>query len=58
MSTDFWEKQPPKLFYKKKVVAAVLRNFFKFAGKHLCQSPLFNKVAGLLGALFLLNISG
>ena len=25
----------------------VLRNFAKFAGKHLCQSLFFNKVAGL-----------
>ena len=25
----------------------VLRNFTKFTGKHLCQSLLFNKVAGL-----------
>ena len=26
---------------------SVLRNFTKFAGKHLCQSLFFNKVAGL-----------
>ena len=26
---------------------AVFRNFEKFTGKHLCQSLLFNKVAGL-----------
>ena len=25
----------------------VLRNFGKFTGKHLCQSPFFSKVAGL-----------
>ena len=25
----------------------VLRNFAKFTGKHLCQSPFFNKVVGL-----------
>ena len=24
MSTDFWEKQPPKLFYKKKVLLLFL----------------------------------
>ena len=24
-----------------------LRNFAKFTGKHLCQSPFFNKVTGL-----------
>ena len=27
----------------------VLGNFAKFTGKHLCQSPFFNKVAGLSG---------
>ena len=32
-----------ELFYKK----GVLRNFAKFTGKDLCQSLLFNKVAGL-----------
>ena len=33
----------PEVFCKK----GVLRNFAKFAGKHLCKSPFFNKVAGL-----------
>ena len=33
----------PKVFCKK----GVLRNFEKFTRKHLCQSLLFNKVAGL-----------
>ena len=33
----------PEVFCKK----SVLRNFAKFSGKHLCQSLLFNKVAGL-----------
>ena len=33
----------PELFCKKDV----LRNFTKFAGKHLCQRLFFNKVAGL-----------
>ena len=33
----------PEVFYRK----GVLRNFAKFTGKHLCQSLLFNKVAGL-----------
>ena len=32
----------PEVFCKK-----VVRNFAKFTGKHLCQSPIFNKVAGL-----------
>ena len=31
------------MFYKK----GVFKNFSKFTGKHLCQSLLFNKVAGL-----------
>ena len=31
----------------------VLRNFAKFTRKHLCQSLLFNKVAGLLRWLLL-----
>ena len=31
------------MFYKK----CVLRNFAKYKGKQLCQSLLFNKVAGL-----------
>ena len=29
------------------VKKAVLRNFIKFSGKHLCQSLFFNKVPGL-----------
>ena len=33
----------PKVFYDK----SVLKIFSKFTGKHLCQSPFFNKVAGL-----------
>ena len=33
----------PEVFCKK----SVLRNLAKFAGKHLCQSLFFNKVAGL-----------
>ena len=35
--------QPPEVFCKK----AVLKYFAKFAEKHLCQSLIFNKVAGL-----------
>ena len=38
-----FQKQPPKLFYKK----GFLKIFEKFTEKHLCQSPLFNNVAGL-----------
>ena len=33
----------PEVFCKN----GVLRNFTKFTGKHLCQSPFFNKVTGL-----------
>ena len=32
----------PEVFCEKDV----LKNFAKFTGKHLCQSPFFNKVAG------------
>ena len=39
----------PEVFCKK----GVLRNFTKFAGKHLCQSLFFNKVAGLRPATLL-----
>ena len=37
---------------------SVLRNFTKFTGKHLCQSPFFNKVAGLTPATLLKKNSG
>ena len=40
---DTFQKQPPEVFCKK----GVLRNFAKFAGKHLCQSFFLNKIAGL-----------
>ena len=33
----------PKMFCKR----SVFKNFTKFTGKYLCQSPYFNKVAGL-----------
>ena len=51
-------KQPPEVFYKK----GALKNFTKFTGKHLCQSLVFNKVAGLrpeqnTSGRLLLNIS-
>ena len=39
----------PEVFCKK----GVLRNFSKFAGKHLCQSLSFNKVAVLRPATLL-----
>ena len=39
----------PEVFCKK----GVLRNFAKLAGKHLCQSLFFNKVAGLSFATLL-----
>ena len=38
----------PEVFFKKDV----RRNFAKFTGKHLCQSPFTNKVAGLRPAIF------
>ena len=37
------QKQPLDVFCKK----GVFKNFTKFAGKHLCQSFFFNKVAGV-----------
>ena len=43
--TEFYilRSRRPKVFCKK----GVLKNFAKFTGKHLCQSPFFDKVAGL-----------
>ena len=41
----------PEVFCKK----AVLKNFAKFTGKHLCQRLFFNKVAGLMRATLLKN---
>ena len=40
---------PPEVLCKK----VVLKNFTKFTGKHLCQSLLFNKIAGLRPATLL-----
>ena len=37
------------MFYEK----GVLKNFTKFTGKRLCQSPFFNKVAALSPATML-----
>ena len=42
-STYRFRSSRSEVFCKK----GVLRNFAKFAGKHLCQSLFFNKVAGL-----------
>ena len=41
LSKDLFRSSRADVFYKK----AVLRNFTKFTGKHLCQSLFFNKVA-------------
>ena len=41
----------PEVFCKK----AVLRNFGKFTGKHLCQSLFFNKVAEISTNTFSYN---
>ena len=46
-TAEVW-KQSSRGFCKK----GVLENFAKFTGKHLCQSPFFNKVAGLRPATF------
>ena len=42
------ESSRPEMFCKK----GVLKNFTKFTEKHLCQSLLFNKVAGLRRLMF------
>ena len=47
--TSKHEKQSSEVFCKKNV----LKNFTKFKGKHLRQSPFFNKVAGLGPAILL-----
>ena len=41
--TKIWQLMAPEVFCQKSVV----NNFVKFTKKHLCQSLLFNKVAGL-----------
>ena len=46
----FNRSSPPEVFCKK----GVLRNFTKFTGKHLCQSPFFNKY-GLFFNFFCVN---
>ena len=38
-----FQKQPPEVFYKKRV----FKNFAKFTEKLLCQSLFFNKFAGV-----------
>ena len=43
MNDFYFKKQPPEVFRKR----GVFKNLTKFAGKHLCQSLSFNKVAGL-----------
>ena len=45
------QKPSPEVFYKK----GVLRNFLKFTGKHLCESLFFNKVAGKIAVVSLIN---
>ena len=49
---DSYRSSLPEVFCKE----GVIRNFVKFAGKHLCQSFFFNKVAGLRPATLLKNI--
>ena len=44
-----YRSRRPEVFCQK----AVLKNFVKFSGKHLCQSFFFNKVAGLRPASLL-----
>ena len=49
------QKQPLEVFFEKKVF---LKNFTKFVGKHLCQSLVFNKIAGPRPATLLKRDSG
>ena len=49
MAHTLYRSSRPKVFCKK----GVLRNFAKFTGKHLWQSLLFNKIAGLRTATLL-----
>ena len=44
--TTGYKSSRPEVFSKK----GVLKNFWKFAGKHLCQSLFLNKVADLRSA--------
>ena len=44
-------KAAPEVFCKK----GVLKNFTNFTEKHLCQSLFFNKVAGLMPAIFFIK---
>ena len=43
------QKQPQDVFYKR----GALKNFAKFAGKHLCRNIFLNKVVGLRHAILL-----
>ena len=40
------------------LLKSALRNFVKFAGKNLCQSLFFNKVAGVMDAILFKKESG
>ena len=51
---DFqYRSSRPEVFYKK----GLLRNFAKCAGKRLCESFFFNKVAGLRHGCFPVNFT-
>ena len=51
-SKDTHRENPEAVVQRCSVRKDVLRNFTKFTGKHLCQSPFFNKVAGLMLCFF------
>ena len=42
------QKQPPEVFYKKKV----FKDFTKFTEKQLCRGLFFNKATGLTSSNF------
>ena len=41
------QKKPPEVYRRRSVRKGVLKNFAKFTGKYLCQSPFFSKVVCL-----------
>ena len=54
----FYGKMCSQKFHKSHRKTPVPRNFAKFTGKHLRQSLLFNKVAGLCQNLFCNKVAG
>ena len=59
LTLDIWclnfQKQPSREALVQRCSKDALKNFAKSKGKHLCQSPFFNKVADLRLATVLKN---